>query len=229
MKNEISGIPQLVRGKCRGTADRHQSWDGFLKAQHFRILPACILFLLALAPVASAQATLLTILVITPATASPGDRLTFFIETDFDGTPVNIQFYSLRVWFLDGSLIKFQFLENITRFTPGRIFGNYTIPDNATGIYWITARGTYQGVNATGSAGVTIVRPSTEVQVLKSQVGNLSTSVKTLSSEVGDLSATLRSLNTQVTMLNNALIYTIAACMALGVLAIVVSLLRRRY
>ena len=128
--------------------------------------------LMSTASFASAQASLLTVTVNVPATASPGEIIEIFLEASFNGTLVNSISFSLRVSYVDGGHIKWQY-PWVYRFSTGVFYANYTIPKNATGVYWVQASALYHKFSATDVAGVTIV-PYGTAQSSSSVICNLS-------------------------------------------------------
>ena len=162
----------------------------------------------------------LTIRVIIPTSALPGENVTVFIETTFNGTLVNGGLGRVRVLYTDGGQVKNQTLQTPKRFAVGLYYTNYTIPDNATGIYLIQAQGRFRGSRTTGVAGITIVHPVTEVQVLNSRVSNLTEAVKSLNDVV-------RSLSDDVRTLTCAVLGALAASVAMGIFAVAISSRKR--
>jgi hypothetical protein len=150
--------------------------------------------LMSTAPFASAAANLLTIRVIVPATASPGQTIDIFLEATFNAAYVNGVSFTLRVSYVDGGHLKSQH-PRIKNFATGGYYANYTIPNNATGVYWVQASALYHKLSATDVAGVTIVPYGTAQSGSSlTEVGNLSSQMVALSSRVVTLTYVVASI-----------------------------------
>ena len=193
-----------------------------MKTRNVQLVLAYLMLLTSLATFVSAlsPSDTLTVRVVAPATAFPGETVTVFVEVTFNGTLRNGTIRDVSVWFIDGGQLRNQTLPVYTRFATGRYYTNYTIPDNATGVYWFEVRGSYRGFNATGAAGVTVVNPNTGAQGLNNQVGDLTKAVNSLNDQV-------KLLNNMVWTLTYAVYVAVAASVMMGILAVVISLRKR--